>query len=310
MDMIDIGTLVGVTGYIWMLTNPMRQLSNIINSVTHAVTSAEKLFYYEDLGASIKEPQNARTPETFRGHVVFDHVTFSYDNQPVLKDITFEAKPGQTIAIMGATGSGKSTLVTLLGRFYDIQKGTLTIDGIDVKKHALKPLRRQIGYVAQESFLFSDTIADNIRYGKPTADMKDVEKSAKVAQAKEFIDHMPSGYETVVGERGLGLSGGQKQRVAIARAVMIDPAILILDDSTSAVDMETEYLIQQELKEVLKNRTTFVIAHRISSVKNADLILILKDGEIVERGTHKELIKQGGIYKQMVDDQMSSAVKV
>ena len=310
MDMIDIGTLVGVTGYIWMLTNPMRQLSNIINSVTHAVTSAEKLFYYEDLGASIKEPENAQTPEEFRGHVVFDHVTFAYDGQPVLKDITFEAKPGQTIAIMGATGSGKSTLVTLLGRFYDIKQGTLTIDGIDVKKHSLKPLRRQIGYVAQESFLFSDTIADNIRYGHPNADMKDVEKSAKVAQAKEFIDHMPSGYETVVGERGLGLSGGQKQRVASARAVMIDPAILILDDSTSAVDMETEYLIQQELKEVLKNRTTFVIAHRISSVKNADLILILKDGEIVERGTHKELINQGGIYKQMVDDQMSSAVKV
>ncbi|MBR2055353.1 MAG: ATP-binding cassette domain-containing protein, partial [Clostridia bacterium] len=246
----------------------------------------------------------------FKGHVVFDHVNFSYGHQPVLKDICLEAKPGETIAVMGATGSGKSTLVTLLGRFYDIQSGSIKIDGIDVKQHSLKPLRRQIGYVMQETFLFSDTIADNIRYGNPSGDMEQVKRSAKVAQATEFIDHMPQGYETVVGERGLGLSGGQKQRTAIARAVMIDPAILILDDSTSAVDMETEYLIQQELKEVLKDRTTFIIAHRISSVKNADQILVLDNGEIAERGTHKELMEKGGIYYQMVMDQMSSAVKV
>lgn len=307
---MDIGTLVGVTGYIWMLVEPMRQMSNLINLVAQSITGAEKLFYYVDFGASIQEPKNAKQPEEYKGHVIFDHVTFSYGDHPVLKDICLEAKPGQTIAIMGATGSGKSTLVTLLGRFYDIQSGSIKIDGIDVKEHSLKPLRRQIGYVMQETFLFSDTLADNIRYGRPDADMEKVEQSARVAQAKEFIDHMPSGYETVVGERGLGLSGGQKQRTAIARAVLIDPAILILDDSTSAVDMETEYQIQQELKEVLKNRTTFVIAHRISSVKNADQILILDNGAIVERGTHKELIAQGGIYYQMVMDQMSSAVKV
>ena len=232
------------------------------------------------------------------------------DSRTVLKDICFEAKPGETIAIMGATGSGKSTLITLLGRFYDIQSGSIKIDGIDVKEHSLKPLRRKIGYVMQETFLFSDTIADNIRFGQPNADMSRVQRSAQVAQATEFIDHMPQGYETVVGERGLGLSGGQKQRVAIARAVLTDPRILVLDDSTSAVDMETEYQIQQELKEVLKNRTTFVIAHRISSVKNADQILILDHGEIAERGTHKELMAQGGIYYQMVMDQMASAVKV
>ncbi len=308
--LMDIGTLVGVTGYIWMLTNPMRQLSNIINMLAQAITSAEKLFYYVDLGASIKEPENAAVPEKFEGHVVFDHVNFSYGDHPVLKDITFEARPGQTIAVMGATGAGKSTLVTLLGRFYDIQSGSIVIDGIDVRKQSLKPLRRHIGYVAQETFLFSDTLADNIRFGCPDADMERVKKSADVAQATEFIDHMPEGYETVVGERGLGLSGGQKQRVAIARAVLIDPSILVLDDSTSAVDMETEYLIQQKLKEVLKNRTTFIIAHRISSVKNADLILVLKDGAIAERGTHRELYAQGGIYRRMVDDQMSSAVKV
>ena len=307
---MDIGTMVGVTGYIWMLVNPMRQLSNIINMVAQAITSAEKLFYYVDFGAAIREPANARQPEKYEGHVVFDHVNFTYGDHPVLKDITFEAKPGQTIAVMGATGSGKSTLVTLLGRFYDIQSGSIKIDGIDVREHSLKPLRRQIGYVMQETFLFSDTIADNIRFGRPDADMDAVRRSARVAQAAEFIDQMPGGYETVVGERGLGLSGGQKQRTAIARAVLIDPKILVLDDSTSAVDMETEYLIQQELKEVLKNRTTFVIAHRISSVKNADLILVLDDGAIAERGTHKELMAQGGIYYQMVMDQMSSAVKV
>ncbi len=307
---IDIGTVVGVTGYIWMLVNPMRQLSNILNMVTQAVTSAEKLFYYVDFGASIKEPENAKTPEKFEGHVVFDHVNFSYGNQMVLKDICLDVKPGQTVAVMGATGAGKSTLVSLLGRFYELTSGSLKIDGIDVREHSLKPLRRQIGYVMQDTFLFSDTLAENIRFGRPDAEMEKITRSAKVAQATEFIDHMPQGYETVVGERGLGLSGGQKQRVAIARAVLIDPAILVLDDSTSAVDMETEYQIQQELKEVLKNRTTFVIAHRISSVKNADQIIVLDHGEIAERGTHKELMAQGGIYYQMVMDQMSSAVKV
>lgn len=307
---MDIGTLVGVTGYIWMLVNPMRQLSNIINMIAQAITSAEKLFYYVDFGSAIREPENARQPEKYEGHVVFDHVNFTYGDHPVLKDITFEAKPGQTIAVMGATGSGKSTLITLLGRFYDIQSGSIQIDGIDVREHSLKPLRRQIGYVMQETFLFSDTLEDNIRFGRPDAEMARVERSAKVAQATEFIQHMPAGYDTVVGERGLGLSGGQKQRVAIARAVLIDPKILVLDDSTSAVDMETEYQIQQELKEVLKNRTTFIIAHRISSVKNADQILVLDDGAIAERGTHKELMAQGGIYYQMVMDQMASAVKV
>ncbi|MBQ3667721.1 MAG: ABC transporter ATP-binding protein [Clostridia bacterium] len=307
---MNIGELVGVTGYIWMLTNPMRQVANIINASAQAVTSAEKIYYYTDLGASIKEPEDAVSPEEFKGHVEFDHVTFAYGDKPVLRDICLEAKPGETVAVMGATGSGKSTLITLLGRFYDIQQGSIRVDGIDVKKQKLKPLRQHIGYVQQESFLFSDTIADNIRYGEPDADMDRVRQSAEVARADEFIDEAPHGYDTVVGERGMGLSGGQKQRTAIARAVLLSPSILILDDSTSAVDMETEYEIQQRLKTVLKNRTTFIIAHRISSVKNADQIIVLKDGAIAERGRHRELMALGGIYAGMVRDQMSSAVKV
>ncbi|MBO4367818.1 MAG: ABC transporter ATP-binding protein [Clostridia bacterium] len=303
---MDAGTFVGCTGYIWMITNPMRMLSNIINMFTNATTSAEKLFYYIDFGSSIKEPADSVSPKEFKGHVKFDHVNYSYGGKPVLKDVTFEALPGQTIAVMGATGAGKSTLVTLIGRFYDIQSGSIEVDGIDIRRQKLKPLRHELGYVPQETFLFSDTIAENIRFGRPDAGMDRIVRAAKVAQAEEFIEHMPQKYDTVVGKRGMGLSGGQKQRVAIARAVLTDPKVLILDDSTSAVDMETEYEIQQELKEVLKDRTTFIIAHRISSVKNADCILVLKDGVIAERGTHKELLAKGGIYAKMVEDQTAS----
>ena len=300
---MDVGTLVALNGYVWLIINPMRALSNIINMLTQAVTSAEKLFYYQDFGSSIKEPEDAVSPERFEGHVEFDHVTFSYGGEDVLTDITFEAKPGETIAVMGATGSGKSTLVTLMGRYYDVKSGSIRIDGIDVRRQKLAPLRSHLGYVPQETFLYSDTLTDNIRFGRPDESQEKVEQAAHVAQADEFIEHMPYGYETVVGERGLGLSGGQKQRVSIARAVLIDPSVLIMDDSTSAVDMETEYEIQQQLKSVLKGRTTFIIAHRISSVKNADQILVLKDGKIAERGTHQQLLEQKGIYYGMVQDQ-------
>ena len=301
---IDIGTLVAVNGYVWLIINPMRALSGIINMVVQAITSAEKLFYYQDFGSVIREKADAKEPEKFEGHVEFDHVTFSYGGVDVLRDITFEAKPGQTIAVMGATGTGKSSLVSLIGRFYDVKKGSVRVDGIDVRDQKLKPLRRSMGYVMQETFLFSDTLTDNIRFGRPEASQEQVERAARVAQADEFIRKMPDGYETIVGERGMGLSGGQKQRVAIARAVLNDPSILIMDDSTSAVDMETEYLIQQDLKEVLKNRTTFIIAHRISSVKNADMIIVLDhEGRIAERGTHQQLLDMKGIYYGMVQDQ-------
>ena len=306
---MDIGTLVGLTGYIWMLTNPMSQVSGLINQTIQMVTGAEKLFYYADIGSNIVEKENALAPDKIRGKVEFDHVTFAYADHPVLKDITFTAEPGQTIAVMGATGTGKSTLVTLLSRFYDVTDGAIRIDGTDVRDYDLKALRRGIGYCMQDTFLFSDTIQDNIRFSNPAADPERVRRAAHTACADEFIAECPQGYETVIGERGMGLSGGQKQRTSIARAVMADPGILVLDDSTSAVDMETEAVIQDRLADVLKNRTTFIIAHRISSVKNADLILVLKNGEIAERGNHKSLLAAGGIYAGMVADQMASAVR-
>ena len=235
-------------------------------------------------------------------------MTFSYGGEPVLKNINLKVEPGQTIAVMGATGAGKSTLCLLLGRFYDVMQGRVLVDGVDVRDQKLDVLRREIGYVPQETFLFSDTLEDNIRFGRVDAPHERVVQAADVACATEFIDQMPSGYETIVGERGLGLSGGQKQRTAIARAVLIDPKILVLDDSTSAVDMETEAVIQQKLRGVLKGRTTFIIAHRISSVMNADQIIVLDHGEIAERGTHRELMELGGIYANMVAEQTANMV--
>ncbi|HQO54855.1 MAG TPA: ABC transporter ATP-binding protein [Clostridia bacterium] len=303
---MDIGTLVGVTGYIWMLTQPMRMLSQIINSMTRASTSAEKIFYYLDLGPSIRDDENPQTVSERKGRVEFDRVAFSYDQQPVLQDISFVAEPGQTIAIMGATGAGKTSLVRLLSRSYDVISGRVLVDGVDVRKQRLKELRCGIGYVPQETFLFSESLFENIRFGRPDASLDAVVAAARAAQAEEFIEEMPLKYETVVGERGVGLSGGQKQRTAIARALLIDPSILVLDDATSAVDMQTEYLIQQHLERSIQGRTTFIIAHRMSSVKNADLILVLNQGRIAERGSHQELMALKGEYWQMWQDQLTS----
>ncbi|WP_207207938.1 ABC transporter ATP-binding protein [Xylanivirga thermophila] len=300
---ISLGTLLAFTGYIWMITGPMRMVGWLINMLEQAISSGEKIFYYLDLGSSIKEKPNAVFPEEFHGHVRFENVSFKYKDDEVLHNIEIDAPPGKTIAIMGPTGSGKTSIINLIGRFYDCSQGRITVDGIDVRDYKLKNLRREIGYVMQETFLFSDTIKANIAFGRPDASFDEIIKAAKIAEAHEFIMEMPDGYDTVVGERGTGLSGGQKQRIAIARAILKNPKILILDDSTSSVDMETEFNIQRELEKNMKGKTTFIIAHRISSVKNADEIIILDQGSIVERGTHDELLAKKGRYYGMYKDQ-------
>ena len=300
---VTLGTLVAVTNYIWMVTGPMRMMGNIIDNAIQATTSAEKIFYYTDFGSYIKDKPNAKDPKEFTGHVVFDHVTFTYGDAVVLNDVSFDVKPGKTLAIMGATGAGKTSITNLLGRFYECSEGSVTIDGIDVKDYKLSTLRGHISYVFQETFLFSETIATNIAFGNSSLEDEEIFAAAELAQAQEFLDEMPDGYETIVGERGLGLSGGQKQRVAIARAIAPTPKILVLDDATSSVDMETEYAIQKGLEKTANARTTFIIAHRISSVKNADEIIVLENNTIAERGTHDSLMKLEGIYYQMYMDQ-------
>ncbi len=301
--MLDIGTLVGATGFVWMLIGPMRQVASYVNMTANGVVSSEKLIYYMDLGTQIRNPEEPQAPAKREGRVDFDHVTFKYGDKTVLTDIDLHVEPGQSIAVMGATGAGKSTLVTLLGRYYDVSRGSVLVDGVDVRRQDLHALRNDIGVVMQETFLFSETIANNIRFGRPEATQAQVEAAARAAQAEEFILQTPQGYDTVVGERGMGLSGGQKQRVALARAILCDPSILVLDDATSAVDMETEAEIQKALGQVLRGRTTFIIAHRISSVRKADQIIMLADGRIAERGTHRELLAKNGIYASLYHDQ-------
>ncbi len=300
---MDLGTLIAQTGYVYLMVNPMRMLANFVNVFAQGITSAEKLFYYLDLGSIVRDPENPVNPAKYEGRVSFSDVTLAYGDTVVLKNISFDAAPGETIALMGATGSGKTSVVNLLGRYYDIRTGSVRVDGVDVRKQSLAKLRTNIGYVMQETFLFSDSIAENIAFGRPDLPQPDIERAADIAQAEEFITHMPQAWDTVVGERGLGLSGGQKQRVSIARALAIDPKILILDDATSAVDMETESAIQARLREVLGKRTTFIIAHRISSVIHADQILVLADGTIQERGNHRTLMEKQGLYYQMFMDQ-------
>lgn len=291
---ITIGTLMAFQGYLWAIIWPLRSLGWIISMVERANASCERVFGLLSTPVKIK---GKPTPfEVKEGYVRFENVYFKHSGNLVLENINFEVKPKMKVAIMGPTGSGKSSIVNLIPRFYDVSSGRVLIDEIDVRDYDLKKLRSAISVIPQETFLFSDTIANNIAYGVENASLEDIINAAKLAQAHEFIVQFPEGYDTLVGERGIGLSGGQKQRIAIARALLKKPKILILDDATSAVDMETEYLISKALEEYFKDCTVFIIAHRISMAKDCDLILYLENGKIVEQGTHNELLVKKGRY--------------
>ncbi len=303
---LTLSELVVFNGLIWALNNPMRMSGWLINDIQRFAASAEKIKALMEVEPKIKSVDFPLDRQRISGHVEFKKVSFSYEDEVTLKNISFEAKPGQTVAILGPTGSGKSTLVNLICRFYDVTEGEILIDGMNIKEWDIKKLRDNTAVAMQDIFLFSDTIEGNIAYGAPQASIEQVRQVAGLAGAHEFITSMPEGYDTIIGERGVGLSGGQKQRIALARALLKNPAILILDDTTSAVDMETEHKIQRALKSVYSNRTNFIIAHRISSVKNADLILVIDKGGIVEKGKHEELLANRGYYYNVYINQFGN----
>jgi ATP-binding cassette, subfamily B, multidrug efflux pump len=303
---ITIGQLVTFNSLLWALNNPMRMAGWLINDVQRFIASAEKVEELLNTESKIKNQNIRYNVKNFKGIVEFDHVSFNYGDEPVLEDINFKVIPGQTVGIIGPTGAGKSTLVNLLSRFYDTTGGEVRVDGVNVRDWDLHQLRWNIAMVMQDIFLYSDTIEGNIAYGNPEATIEEVQLAAKVAEAHGFICELSNGYDTVVGERGVGLSGGQRQRIALARAILKDPAILILDDTTSAVDMETELRIQHTLKSILQEKTCFIIAHRISSVMEADLILVMENGRIIEKGKHTELLKKKGYYSHVFKNQFGN----
>jgi ATP-binding cassette subfamily B protein len=284
-------------------------VSMLVLQLSRAAASTKRVEQVLDSQPEVQDKLDAGRDLAPRGRVAFENVTFSYDGHggdPVLKDISFVAEPGQTVALLGTTGAGKSSLVHLIPRFYDVTGGRVTIDGVDVRDVQQSALRRHIGIALQETVLFSGTIRDNIRYGRPDASDEEVIAAARAAQAHDFIMTLPDGYNTILGQRGVNLSGGQKQRVAIARALLVRPAVLILDDSTSAVDVETEAEIQVALEDIMRDRTSFVIAQRISTVLNADKILVLDDGRIAAEGTHSDLMASSPIYRDIYESQLGS----
>lgn len=302
---ITVGSLFALISYVLMLSGPVQRLGFLVNLAATASASASRVFEIMDTENEIEAHSGTQLLENPRGAVVFENVAFAYrTDQPILRDISFYAEPGQRVALIGPTGSGKSTVTNLIPRFYDATNGRILIDDIDIRQLELHNLRRHIGIVLQDPFLFSQSIAENIAYGRPDASMDDITAAARAARAHDFITSFPQGYDTRVGERGVTLSGGQKQRIAIARALLTDPRILILDDSTSSVDTETEYLIQQALEVLMQGRTTFIIAQRLLTLKNADYILVLDHGRIIERGKHDTLLSYNGLYKEIYDLQL------
>ncbi len=310
-DRMHIGQIIAFVNYLMTTLFALMMVSQMVIQLARAEASAKRIQEVLENEPRVQDQPNARKDLTIHGRVAFENVTFSYDgknSEPVLKGVSFTAEPGQTVALLGTTGAGKSSLVNLIPRFYDALSGRVTIDGVDVRELDQETLRRSIGISPQEVILFSGSIRDNIRYGRPDATEEEVIAAAKIAQAHPFILAFPQGYDTELGQRGVNLSGGQKQRIAIARALLLQPAILILDDSTSAVDVETEAQIQKELETIMARRTSFVIAQRISTVLKADKILVLDDGRIAAQGTHYELMESSPIYREIYDSQLGNGV--
>jgi len=305
---MSLGTLVAFSNYIYMLIWPMRMMGWLTNVLAQCLASVKKIDNIFAEEPVIKNCENPQQPENMQGHIVFEDVSFNFAGTTVLKNINIDAKPGSTIAIMGITGAGKSSLVNLIGRYYDCSEGHVYFDGNDVKELELSLLRKNVSAIMQDTFLFSDTIEENIRFGAYDTTQEEFMKAAQDSLVDEFVSQMQEGYSTIIGERGIGLSGGQKQRISIARALVRNAKVLIMDDSTSALDMHTEYTIQKAM-ERRKGITRFIIAHRVSAVKNADEILYFEDGRIVERGTHHELLKKRGLYYDTYCEQYSDYVE-
>jgi ATP-binding cassette subfamily B protein len=283
--------------YVQRFNQPIQQIATLWSNVQNAIAGAERIFNLLDVKPGVQDAPDAQDLPAIKGEVEFEDVTAEYvPGQPVLKNVSFSAHPGQTIAIVGPTGAGKTTIMNLLPRFYDVTGGSVRVDGMDVRKVRSESLRRQIGIVLQDTYLFNTTVMDNIRFGRPAASDEEVFAAAKLAHADTFIERLPEKYQTILGERGSGLSQGQRQLLAIARAALSDPRILVLDEATSSVDTRTERLIQEALVTLLKGRTSFVIAHRLSTIRNADMVLVVNNGEIIERGKHAQLLEKKGFY--------------
>jgi ATP-binding cassette subfamily B protein len=306
---VQVGDLLVVGWAMGQILGRLQSINAITEQYQKAIVSSRRFFEVIDAPSTVPELPDAPDlpmPREGAGAVEFNFATFGYDAaKPVVHDIAFDVPGGSVVAIVGPTGSGKSTLMQLLARFYDPQKGQVLIDGVDIRNVAIRSVRHAVGFVFQETFLFSDTVANNIRYGNPHATFGDIEAAARIAQAHEFITELPEGYGTMLGERGAQLSGGQRQRLAIARAILSNPRILVLDDALAAVDPETEHLISRALELVMVDRTVFIIAHRLSTVKAADLVLVLENGRITQAGTHKELLREKGHYRHIAEVQLA-----